>query len=488
MKLSQVLENTKENLCVNDCEIEDIIYDSRKARANTLFICLKGRDADGHSFALDAYNKGCRVFCAEQSVVLPEDAQVIKYEDTRRLLALSSANLFCHPADKLFKIAVTGTKGKTSTLCMIASILKKSGRNVGTIGSLGTYFCGKGWKNDNSTPESYLLHKYFRQMVDAGVDTVIMEASSQSFKMKRVYGIEFDMGIFTNLSPDHIGEGEHKDWNEYKSCKRELFNACKVGFFNTDDDEAEFMMTDTACKKITYSVKQENADYRGSRCEFFSKDGKLFSSFDFCGKSKKTRFTVPHPGETGVYNCLCSSTVCSEMGVDENTVLSGLCEVTIRGRNEIYHSSKGFTVIIDYAYNEGSIKKVFDMLEPYRKTRIITVFGCGGGKSHLRRFAMGDTVTKHSDIAVITSDNPRFDSMEAIIADIKKGITSPRGEVMEIHNRQEAIEYAIGIARKDDIVLIAGKGHEDYEEIRGVKYKFDEPKIVIDCLNKLQDN
>ncbi|NCA68006.1 MAG: UDP-N-acetylmuramoyl-L-alanyl-D-glutamate--2,6-diaminopimelate ligase [Clostridia bacterium] len=479
MKLSTILKDIKISGNYPDTDIQDLCYDSRKAGEGLLFVCLKGYESDGHKYAQSAYDKGCRVFCVEDDIVLPTDAVILKAENTRKFLALASANFFGHPSKELLTVAITGTKGKTSTSFMISSVLSASGRKVGLVGTIGTIIGDKIYKSDNSTPESYCIHKHFREMVSEGIDTVIMETSSQGFKLDRTYGILFDIGIFTNLSPDHIGDGEHADYEEYKSCKKQLFSACKTGFFNANDKETKYMEENASCSIKEFGTNT-SCDYYAAEIGFIANEGKLLAEYDFCHNSKKTHFIIPHPGKASVYNSLCAASVCSFLGISDDVILKGLKDTVIKGRNEIINTKQGFSVIIDYAHNELSVKSVFDTLEPYRKGRIFTVFGCGGNRSKLRRYSMGDVITRHSDIAVITSDNPRFEKLDDIIEDIKTGITSPLGEVIIIKDRKEAIEYCLKKARKDDIVLIVGKGHQNYEEIEGVKYPFDEKQIVSD--------
>lgn len=487
MKLKNVLSGVETEYInpprcpVGEIEIKDLCYDSRLCGANTLFVCLKGHETDGHQYARDAYARGSRVFAVTEDVALPGDAVLLKCRDTRKFLAEASANFFENPDKNLLTIAITGTKGKTSTTFLMASILNHIGKKVGVIGTIGTIIGEKLYKSDNSTPESYLIHKHFREMADAGMDAVIIETTSQGFKLDRTYGIHFDVGVFTNLSPDHIGDGEHADYEEYKNCKKKLFSSCKTGFFNANDKETKFMEEGAACDIIEYGTLK-SAAYTAEEIGFSSGGGSLFAEFDFCHHGQRAHFVIPHPGKTGVYNSLCAAAVCSFLGVSDSDILQGLRRAVIKGRNEIINARGGFTVIIDYAHNELSVLSVFDTLAPYRKGRVFTVFGCGGNRSKLRRYSMGDVITRFSDVAVITSDNPRFECLEDIIADIQKGITTPRGEVLVIKDRKKAIEYCLANAKKDDIVLIVGKGHQNYEEIGGVKYPFDEEEIVKNIL------
>lgn len=464
-------------------EINNLCFDSRTLKPGDMFVCLKGFETDGHKYAQNAYAKGCRVFCAQDDLELPSDAVLIKAKDTRKFLAKASSNFFGNPQNELLIIALTGTKGKTSTAFMIASVLGEAGRKVGVIGTIGTIIGDKIYKSDNSTPESYLIHKHFREMVSDGIDCVVMETSSQGFKHHRTYGINFDIGVFTNLSPDHIGDGEHADYDEYRLCKKQLFSSCKTGFFNANDIETKFMENGAGCEIKEFGTHY-NYDYTAQNIGFIAKDGRLVTEYDFCHSGVFSHFVIPHPGIAGVYNSLCASAVCSFLGVPDDIIEKGLRATVIKGRNETINAPGGFTVIIDYAHNELSVKTLYDTVKPYRKGRVFTVFGCGGNRSRLRRFAMGDVITRHSDVSVITSDNPRYEEVDDIIADIKTGITSPAGEVIVIKDRKKAIHYCLENAKPGDIILIVGKGHQNYEEIKGVKYPFDEKEIVLEFLNQ----
>ncbi|MDD4125609.1 MAG: Mur ligase family protein, partial [Eubacteriales bacterium] len=363
MKLSEILKATGITGYLPDIEIKDLCYDSRNAGEGMMFVCLKGFEDDGHKYARNAYDRGCRVFCAQDEIFLPADTVIFKHADTRKFLALASANFFGHPSRELLTIAITGTKGKTSTSFMISSVLSTAGRKVGLIGTIGTIIGDKIYKSDNSTPESYLIHKYFRDMIDAGIDTVIMETSSQGFKLDRTYGIMFDIGIFTNLSPDHIGDGEHSDYEEYKSCKKQLFSSCKTGFFNANDKESKFMQQDAVCVIKEFGTAT-GCDYHAADIGFTAGDGRLLAEYDFCHDDVRTHFVIPHPGKASVYNSLCASSVCSFLGISDDIILKGLLKTVIKGRNEIINTKDGFSVIIDYAHNELSVKSVFDTLEP----------------------------------------------------------------------------------------------------------------------------
>ena len=448
MKLSELLENAKAQFDIsrgND-EITEIIYDSRTESPDKsgLFICIKGFAFDSHGHAMKMYSRGIRHFVAEHTLDLPSDAVVAVCESTRRGLAVISAAFFGYPAKKLCTVALTGTKGKTSTSFMIKNILEESGRKVGVIGTTGIYYGKKTIDSENSTPESYLIHKYMHDMQNEGCETVVMEASSQGFKLDRTYGIMFDIGVFTNISPDHIGENEHKDFDEYLGCKKMLFSQCKTGIFNADDPETDRISSGCTCKKLTFGYKSD-ADFRAASPYFGSRDGKLVTEYDITLNGNTHRLVIPLLGEISVYNSLCAASVAAVLGCTYDQIEKGLCKTVVRGRNESVDVGKDFSVILDYAHN-----------------------------------AMGDIISRNSNLTIVTSDNPRFEKLDDIISDIMSGIKEPKGEVTIIKDRRQAIYHALSLAKKDDIVLIVGKGNQDYEEIEGVKYPFDEREVVRD--------
>lgn len=477
----------------NETEVKDVIYDSRKASENTLFVCITGFQTDGHRYAINAYKKGVRVFAAEKKLNLPSDASVIYVKETRKFLALASANFFGNPAKELYTIAITGTKGKTSTSFMIKYIFEAFGKKVGVIGSTGVYYGDTALHLLNSTPESYELHKHFRGMVEAGMNVMVMEATSQGFMLDRTYGINFDAGIFTNLSPDHIGASEHKDFEDYMRCKKMLFKQCKTGFANTDSKHYKKITHGAQCPITTFSINSD-ADFRATAPIFTSGENCLKTEFTCIEKTavglEKALIDLNTPGYFSLYNAIASIAAARKYGIPYSAVKEGLKNVFIKGRMEIVPVHKNFSVIIDYAHNELSVQNLFETIKLYNPNKIISVFGCGGNRSKLRRYSMGETIGKNSNISIITSDNSRYEKVEDIVSDILVGINKTKNEHIIIYDRKKAIHHAIDIAEKGDVVLLIGKGHEDYEEIEGVKYPFCERQIVLDYVKSktLQDN
>lgn len=482
MKLSQLLDKVEYSILSGsaDTEVSDLVYDSRKVSGGTAFVCLKGYNVDGHKFAADAVEKGASAIIVSDEIDLPENVTVVKVENTRAALAYMSANLFGKPSEELTTIAITGTKGKTTTVAMIKRILECAGLKSGTIGTLGIIIGGKHIKTDNTTPESYEVQKAMRDMVKEGCKAMIIEASSIGLKWHRVDAIEFDYGIFTNFSHDHIGGAEHKDMDEYLECKAMLFKKCKTGIINRDDAKWQDIIKDATCKVETFGF-DENADYRASDDKLLSKAGFLGASFKLSGK-RDMDVEVAIPGHFSVYNALAAISVCAEMGVSDENIIEGLRTVAVKGRVEPVPVPGNYTLLIDYAHNALSMENVLTTLRQYKPNRLITLFGAGGNRPKVRRYEMGETSGRLSDLSVITEDNSRFEDVMDIIEDIKVGIAKTDGKYVVVPNRKDAIKYCIDNAEDGDIIVLAGKGHEDYQEIKGVKYHMDERELIQEIL------
>ncbi len=468
----------------NNDDFTSLCYDSRKAQAGAIFVCLKGALADGHAYIDKAVALGAKAIVASDNDVYSEkckeypDITFVLAKDTRKALALISAEFFGNPAKKLFVIGITGTKGKTSTTFMTREILSNSGFKVGIIGTTGIYYADKYGYIDNSTPESYELHRIFADMAACGITHVLMEVSSQALMMHRTYGITFDIGVFTNISPDHIGEHEHSCFEEYLACKGILFTQAKRAIINADSDRIEFIkdiIAKSGIHTVTYSTHNEKADYFGEKILFELTDC-LSTSFELRGKGHIHLLT---PGEFSVSNALCSTAISMTVGADFASVQESLSKIHVFGRVEpVKHEKCDFAVIIDYAHNALSLESLFGSVKNYSPKRIITVFGCGGNRSKLRRYDMGEISGKYSDLSVITSDNPRTEKVEDIIEDILVGMHRTNGKYEIIKDRRDAIHYALSVAEKGDILLIVGKGNQLYEEIGHEKIHFDEREVV----------
>ncbi len=455
------------------CDVSAVVYDSRKAGEGSLFVCLRGASTDGHRFAKAAYDNGCRDFAVEYLVSLPEDARQYRFDDTRAALADISAEFFGYPASRLHLIGVTGTKGKTSTAYYLRAVLNQAGHRCGMIGTLGVFF-GEGECREatvNSTPESYELHRIFAEMVNDGCEYCVMEVSSQAYKCRRVHGLTFDYGVFTNLSPDHIGPAEHADFEEYRACKAELFAHSRMSVLNADDEAYDFMRKAAGGKVMDYSQKA-TAYYRSRNLQPWRDETGMGSTFSCIGG----RFRLPSPGEYSVYNALAAITVAREIGITWKDLAQALGSAVVPGRFEIVPAKDGVLAVIDYAHNELSLRSILTALRPCTEGRLIVVFGSVGGKAEIRRGGLGRAAAELADYAVITSDNPDFESPEAIIADIEKGIGDAPHTC--IADRGEAIAFALDMAESGDTLLFAGKGHEDYQIINGEHIPFSERALI----------
>lgn len=471
-----------------DREIKEVVYDSRKLSEGCLFICICGYNVDGHSFAGEAAGKGAAALVVQKDVEIPEesDITVIKVEDTRYAMAFISAAYFGHPADRLKVIGITGTKGKTTTTYLIKSILERAGYKVGLVGTIETIIGDKHIPANNTTPESFLLQQYFKEMEDAGCQIVVMEVASQGLKLHRTQGFTFEIGIFTNLEPDHIGPNEHADFEEYQFCKGLLFKQCKLGIVNKDDVHVDAVLKGHTCRLETYGFDR-NADIYAENLKLINKPGELGIDFVVKGKSVEMaefEVEVPAPGRFSVYNALTAIAVCRHFQVEVSQIQKALSGAHVKGRIEMVPVSDQFTLLIDYAHNAMSLKSLLTTLKEYEPERLVCVFGCGGNRSKLRRYEMGEVSGNYADLTIITSDNPRFEKPQDIIEDIKIGINKTNGKYIEICDRKEAIAYAISHGQPGDIIVLAGKGHEDYQEIEGVKYPMDERVLIADILKE----
>ena len=466
-----------------DIPVSDVIYDSRKVIEDCCFVCIKGYATDGHKFAADAIEKGATSLIVTEDVDVPESITVIKVDDARSALSKMSAEYFSNPAKELITIGITGTKGKTTTVAMIRSILEQAGIRTGTIGTLGIIIDNKVYKTNNTTPESYEIHQSMRKMVKKGCSVLIMEVSSIGLKQHRTDNITFDYGIFTNFSHDHIGGNEHDSMEEYLYCKSLLFRQCKTGIVNIDDPATEEIIKNAACSIETYGYS-DSADLKGSDDKLIAGSGYIGVNFNLSGK-RTLNVNVAIPGRFSVYNALAAISVCSHLNISDDDILKGLDNVKVKGRVEAVSVPGNYTLLIDYAHNAASMESVLTTLREYNPNRLVTMFGAGGNRPKARRFEMGEVSGKLSDLSVITEDNSRFESVHDIIADIKIGIDKTQGEYVIVPNRVDAIRYCIENAQDGDIIVLAGKGHEDYQEINGTKYHFDEREIIEDIIKSL---
>ncbi len=496
MKLEKLLEKlefeayvggTDKAADVSAVEITEVVNDNRKITPGCLFICIEGMNFDGHSVANEAAKKGAAAILVQKDVEIEEgtDTVVVKVDSTRYAMAFVSAQWFGNPAESLKTIGITGTKGKTTTTYLIKNMLENAGHKCGLIGTIEVIIGDEHIHAENTTPESYDLQRYMRKMVDAGCDCVVMEVSSQALMLHRSQGFIYDIGVFTNIEADHIGPGEHKDFEDYMHCKGLLFKQCRIGIANADDLRMEEVTKDHTCNLTTYGFS-EKADLRAVNLAYLHKPGELGVMFDTTGVVEM-HAQVPTPGRFSVYNALCAIDVAKQLGCEEDVIAEALKKAHVKGRIEMVKVSDDFTLMIDYAHNAMALKSLLSTLRDYHPTRLISVFGCGGNRSKLRRFEMGEVSGKLADFTIITSDNPRFEDPMDIMNDIETGMKKTDGEYIKIEDRKEAIRYAIEHGEQGDIIVLAGKGHEDYQEIKGVKYPMDERVLIQEILKEIQE-
>ena len=484
MRLTDLLERLEQEVVQGSEkeEVTELTNDSRKVVPGSAFVCISGAVSDGHAYVKEVAEKGAKAVIVEKQVEAPDGVTVIHVDDTRYALALMSAAYFGYPAEQLKVIGITGTKGKTTTTYMVKSILEGVGHKVGLIGTIETLIGGKAIPASNTTPESFTIHKYFKEMVDAGCDCVVMEVSSQGLMLHRTAGIEFEIGIFTNLGEDHIGPNEHKDFEDYKRCKGILFTQCRLGIANVDDRWFEDVFRNATCRTETFGFS-EKADLRATDVEHISRPGYLGVKYHVSGLMDFD-VEIDIPGEFSVYNSLTAIAVCRHFDVPAEEIKKALKVAKVKGRIEMVKVSDDFTLMIDYAHNAMSLESLLATLRDYDPGRLVTVFGCGGNRSRTRRFEMGEVSGKLADFTVITSDNPRFEEPQAIIDDIITGIERTDGKYTAICDRKEAIRYAIENGRPGDVIILAGKGHETYQEIKGVKYDMDDRVLIAEILEE----
>lgn len=466
-------------------EISALVHDSRKVTEECMFVCIKGEKYDGHEHVEEITAKGARVLVAERMVEVPPEVTLVLVADTRYALSLLSAAYFDYPAEKLKVIGVTGTKGKTTTTYMIKGILEHAGYKVGLIGTIETIIGDTHIPSANTTPESYLIQEYFYRMAEAGCSVCVMEVSSQGLMMHRTAGIPFEIGVFTNLAPDHIGPNEHASFEEYAACKGMLFKQCRLGIANGDDAHFDLVLGGHTCGLETIGFS-EKADYRASGAELIGRPGYLGVRYHISGKLNMD-VEIDVPGTFSVYNSLAAVAVCEHFNVSEEDLKEALKVVKTRGRIEMIRVSEDFILMIDYAHNAMSLESLLLTLKEYQPRRLVCVFGCGGNRSRLRRYEMGEVSGRLADLTVITSDNPRYEEPQDIIDDIKTGMAKTDGAYVEISDRKEAIRYVIEHGEKGDVIVLAGKGHEDYQEIKGKKYPMDERELIRQVLQELSE-
>ena len=491
MELKGILSGL-ENLKVKgnlDIDISGIKNDSRNVKENDMFVAIKGFDTNGHEHIEEAIKNGAKVLLMQEDETnkemikkVPDDITIVLAQNTRYALAIASCNYYKNPSKKMKLIGVTGTKGKTTTTYMIRDILEKQGIKVGLIGTVASYIGDKKiGESDNTTPESIKLQATLAKMLEEKCEIVVMEVSSQSLALSRVAGCEFYMGIFTNLAEDHISSKEHANMEEYFQAKVQLFRMCKIGFVNSDDLHSIMIpKLVPECDIKTYGID--------NHCDLLAKDITVTNQYvDFKVKlgDKNERVKVSIPGRFSVYNALAAISACLRLGCSAENIKEALIDIRVPGRSDLVTNKRGLTIMIDYAHTPESLEKILSAVKIYTKGRVISVFGCGGDRDKNKRPMMGEASGRIADYTIITSDNPRSEEPEQIVKEIEEGIKKTKGKYECIVNRVEAIKKAIKMANTKDMIVIAGKGHEQYQEIKGKRYPFDENQIVNEIINEM---
>lgn len=484
MKLSCLTEGLNVTKISGNAEIEisGICYDSRKASLGSVFVCIVGYETDGHKYINKTLNAGAVALVVQNGSELPEipeDICVIYSDDTRKMLAGMAANFFDHPEKSLKIIGVTGTNGKTTVTTLIKSILEFEEKSVALIGTNANIINGRVLPTERTTPESYELYELFAEMVKEGVEYVIMEVSSHSLYLDRVYGIEFLVGAFTNLTQDHLDF--HKTMENYKAAKGMLFDVSKTGCINVDDAAGCDYVKNPKCPVITYGVDSE-AEMKASDIKISAR-GVIFN-VAYQGKNYKVRLGIP--GKFSVYNALTALSCVVAAGIPIDRAIEALTFAKgVMGRCETVYTKTDYTVIIDYAHTPDGLENIISTVREFCEGRVITLFGCGGDRDRTKRPIMGRVAANLSDYCVVTSDNPRTENPAAIIEDIMVGVKETDCEYTVIENRREAIKYALSFAKRGDCIILAGKGHETYQIIGKEKNHFDEREVIEECLKEL---
>jgi len=476
MKLSRLLGGLPYGN--RDVEITAITNDSRKVEKGTLFFCIRGTNVDGHKFAETAAHSGASAVVVDHNVGI--DCQVI-LPDTRLAYAKACSEFFGNPKDKLKIIGVTGTNGKTTTAFLIKSMLESMGHKTGLIGTIHNMAGDKIIPAENTTPDAFKLHSLFDLMVKEGCEYAVMEVSSHALDQERVYGINFAAGIFTNLTQDHLDY--HGTMDNYIAAKRKLFDNCSVAIMNGDDAAVNQMQNGVKCPISTFGVKSasdwvaEEIEYNPSGTCFALKSGERSGSI-----------TTRTPGKFSVYNAMSAACALIALGFDFDSVCKSLSVAEgVKGRAEVVPTNRDFTVIIDYAHTPDGVENILNAVNEIKTGRLVTLFGCGGDRDRTKRSIMGSIASKLSDFVIVTSDNPRTEEPSAIIEDIMEGVKGGSTPYVVIENRAEAIHYAINNAQKDDVIVLAGKGHETYQIIGTTKNHFDEREVVAEALKELKN-
>lgn len=478
MKLSKILKGIDVKNAYDDVEVLDVTQDSRVVKEGSLFVCVKGAAFDGHSVAGEMLAKGAVAVVVEHDLGLSNQIIV---ENSRAVFSPICANFFNNPADKIKLIGLTGTNGKTTTTFLIKQILENVGKKVGLIGTVQNMIGDKIYPAKFTTPDPYELQKLFAMMVEDGCEYCVMEVSSQALAQGRVNGLRFALAAFTNLTQDHLDY--HKTWENYFDSKRILFENADIAVTNADDKNGLKIIDGLDFDKVvTYAVNTNDASYVAKNVAFKSSGVEYELVGDAIG-----RCNCPIPGRFSVYNSLCAASCALSLGISFKDVLDAISKSKgVKGRIEVVpNGGRDFTIIIDYAHSPDGLENIITSLKEIAKGRVVTLFGCGGDRDKTKRPKMGKIVAELSDFCIVTSDNPRSENPSDIIKDILVGMQGIKTPYVVVENRKEAIAYAIKNAQKDDIILLAGKGHETYQILPTGTIHFDEREAVAEILSEL---
>lgn len=474
MKLQDLLKGIAvlESTAAPDTEINEVRYDSRAVRPGDLFVAIRGYATDGHQYIGKALEQGAAAIVCEEA---PAGAPAVVVENARRALAEIAANRFGHPADSMTMLGVTGTNGKTTTTYLVKHMLEDAGRKVGLIGTNQNLIGDEVVETERTTPESYELHALFARMRGAGCTHVIMEVSSHSLVLDRVHGIHFAVGAFTNLTQDHLDF--HKTMEEYRRAKALLFTISDKGVINLDDPAAGAMLADAKCPCLTFSCEKDAADLTAKNLKLHA-DGVEFVA---ATKGDLARVKLPIPGHFSAENALTALGIVLQLGMPLADAAKSLATATgVKGRVEVVPTDTDYTVLIDYAHSPDGVENVLRAVRGFARGRVVALFGCGGDRDRTKRPKMGKIAADLADFCIVTSDNPRTEDPKAIIDDILEGMKGTKTPMQVIVDRPEAIHWALAHAKKDDIIVLMGKGHETYQEVNHVKHHMDEREIVRD--------
>lgn len=463
-------------------EVDQIIYDSRIKTKSGLFIAIEGYQTDGHKYIASAIENGAKVIVVQKEVAInTPEVTVIEVADTRLAMAMIAGNAYGHPSKDFQLVGVTGTNGKTSITFLLGQMLEAYKKKIGIIGTIENRIGSQVLKAERTTPESLDLQRLFKKMSDEAVDVALMEVSSHALELKRTAGCAFNVGIFTNLTQDHLDF--HKTMENYAKAKAKLFKACNVGVINQDSNYAHVMMADATCKVVTYGIDQK-ADYQATDIVITA----LGVDYTLNSPEGTFKVSVPIPGKFTVYNTLAVIAAARALDLPMTHIIISLKEVKgVPGRVQSFSSARGYSVLVDYAHTPDGLENVLETIKEFVKGRIITVFGCGGDRDRTKRPIMGSIAAKYSDHAIITSDNPRTEDPYTILDEVEVGVKGNIAHYDKIVDREMAIKMALKEAQSGDVVLIAGKGHENYQILKDRIIHFDDSEVVSAYLQEEQD-